>query len=214
MKATLFRSIVCASLIVFAGGCGKDNKSSGGTTLPNYQQNPYTGTVPVESQAAFNNFVNWYNSVNEGALPNLGITHYGELRVIQTLKQDCTTKNFNFWIIDKDFTFCKDANTETEHKRNVTIIGQGGSKTGNPKLAQALSGNGLTLSKASESTESYMNGSGKVFTLEYINTANGNRVIYVINTIYNSAFNPIQIINTETQTIESVVDINYPYPNI
>lgn len=215
MKSSLLRITVCASLIIFAIGCGKDNKSSGGggggqpqNPNPVTQPTPNIGVVPADSQLAYNNLMAWYNSGTEGGLPNLNLNHYGEIRTIKTMSQECSTKDWDLKIVNPSLTYCKDNSTEQEQKRNVTIVAPGTSKTGNTKLSQAFNSNGLTLVKVSERA---LSSTGSEFIIEYVNQANGKQVIYVINTLYNSAFNPVEIINTEARTIEFIEDINYPF---
>lgn len=62
MKSKLFNSILCASLLVFAVGCGK-NKSGGGSS--SYGINPYNQSA--SSQQLITNLNSWYNGTTEGS---------------------------------------------------------------------------------------------------------------------------------------------------
>src|SRR5262245_12539542 len=58
MKSSLFNGILCASLLVFAVGCGKD---SGGSKNPNYSMNPVINPyMSSNGQSALNNLRKWY----------------------------------------------------------------------------------------------------------------------------------------------------------
>src|SRR3989344_2834074 len=98
MKASFFKIVLCASLAVFAVGCGKDNKSSGGGT--GVATNPYTGTVPASSQQALKNFQAWYANKTEGQIPGLG--QRTEIRTITTYSQTdgCEQKPISIFGVD------------------------------------------------------------------------------------------------------------------
>ncbi|MCM2350812.1 MAG: hypothetical protein NDI69_12385 [Bacteriovoracaceae bacterium] len=206
MRTSLFHGLLCASLVFFAAGCGKDNKSSGGGVSGNVVTNPYTGTVPADSLTAYTNLMTWYKGTTEGSLPNDGFAHYGETRTITTLSQECSTKTIDLWIIEKDLTFCKENSSENEVERNVALTAVGSVKASNSKLTQALSGSGLTLIKVTQY-------SANVFQIEWAKS-NGHRLAYSIDTSFNSAFNPYQIIDSEARTIESLTDIGSPFLNL
>lgn len=209
MRTSLFHGLLCASLVLFAAACGKDNKSSGKSASNNLLTNPYIGTVPADSAAAYNNLMTWYKGTSEGSLPQMNLAHYGETRTISTLKQECSTTTIDLWITEKDLTFCKETSSQREVERNLARTAAGTSKASNTKLAQALSGSGLTLVKVTQG-QSY---SGSLFTIEWAKS-NGQRLVYTIDTGLNSAFNPYQIIDSEARTIESISEIGYPFNNL
>lgn len=210
MRTSLFHGLLCASLVFFATGCGKDNKSSGKGVSNNLLANPYTGKVPAASLTAYTNLMTWYKGTTEGPLPQMNLAHYGETRTISTLKQECSTTTIDLWITEKDLTICKESSTDNEVQRNVARTAVGSSKAGITKLNQALNGSGLTLIKVTQS-KSY---AGNLFQIEWAKS-NGHRLVYMIDTGLNSAFNPYQIIDSEARTIESISEeISYPFNNL
>lgn len=201
MKTSLIRSFVCASLIVFAVGCGKDNKSSGGGSYTN----PYTGTVPAESQAALANFQNWYNSANEGGFPGLG--QRIETRTIRTFGQTdgCESKPIKvFGVTIMDLNYCLNKSSQLNEQRfdRVVNIVADSAKSQNAKLVEAFNGGGMTLANVLQGQSQY----GVYFQLEYVK-ANGHRKVFTIDTGIHSSINPVQITDSEARTLEFVSNI-------
>lgn len=208
MKATLFRSIICAALIVFAVGCGKDNKSSGGGNvgqIPNPNPNPYTGQIPAESQAALTNFQNWYNSQTEGTYPGLG--QKIETRTIDNYSQTdgCESQPISFFgrkLLDLNYCLNTSSKQNSQNVDRTINVVAGSAKSQNSKLVEAYSGAGMTLANVLQGQSQF----GTYYQLEYVKT-NGHRVVYTIDTGIHSSFNPVQITNSETRTLEFVSSI-------
>lgn len=204
MKTSLFHGLLCASLIVFAVGCGKENKSGGEAASP---VNPYTGSVPAASQSALKNFQDWYNSSTEGSYPGIG--QKIETRIVQNYSRTdgCETKPitiFGYNITEINYCFSNStsvSNQETDRVVNVLVSQV---KSQNTKLAQAYAGSGMTLANATSLGQSRYGGT--IYQLEY-SKSNGHRVVYIIDTGVNSAFNPVQITDSEAKTVEFVEDI-------
>lgn len=200
MKASFFKIVLCASLAVFAVGCGKDNKSSGGGGVVN--TNPYTGTVPASSQQALKNFQAWYASTTEGQIPGLG--QRTEIRRITTYGQTdgCEQKPISIFGVDLgNINYCFNSSSQTNSNdvsRVVNVVASQ-NKSQNAKLAAAYSGAGMTLANVIQGRSQY----GTYYQLEYAKS-NGHRVVYIIDTGINSAFNPVQITNSEARTVEVV----------
>ncbi len=207
MKASIFKILLCASLAVFAVGCGKDNKSSGGGTgpIPAVNTNPYTGTVPASSQQALNNFQAWYNSNNEGQFPGIG--QKTEVRKITTYSQTdgCEQKPISVFGVNLgNLNYCFNSSSQsnsTEVSRVVNVL-VNQTKSQNPNLAAAYSGAGMTLANVIQGQGQ----NGAYYQLEYAKS-NGHRVVYTIDTGIHSAFNPVQITNSEARTFEEIIRI-------
>jgi len=205
MKTTLIRSIVCASLIVFAIGCGKDNKSSGGGGGPIPNPNPYTGQIPAESQGALTNFQNWYSSQTEGSYPGLG--QKIETRMIHSYSQTDGCESQPISLFGKkllDLNYCLNTSSKQNSQnveRPINVVA-GSAKSQNSKLLEAYSGAGMTLANVLQGQSQF----GTYYQLEYVKT-NGHRVVYTIDTGIHSSFNPVQITNSETRTLEFVSSI-------
>ena len=202
MKTTLFRSVICLSLIAFAVGCGKDNKSSGSSNgyIPQ-PQNPYTQITP-ESQSALTNFQNWYNSANEGSFPGLG--QITETRTIRTFGQTDGCENKPIKVFGKEIlslNYCLNTSSQINEQSNNRIINILAStvKSQNALLAEAYSGPGMTLINVLQGQSEF----GTYYQLEY-SKANGHRKIYTIDTGIHSSVNPVQITDSEARTLEFV----------
>lgn len=204
MKASIFKILLCASLAVFAVGCGKDNKSSGGSGGV-VNTNPYTGTVPAASQQALKNFQAWYSNKTEGQFPGIG--QKTEFRRITTYSQTdgCEQKPISIFGVDLgNLNYCFNSSSQSSSKdssRTVNVLANQ-TKSQNTKLAAAYSGAGMKLANVSQGRSQF----GTYYQLEYVKT-NGHRVVYTIDTGIHSAFNPVQITNSEARTVESVIHI-------
>lgn len=206
----LLNIIVCASLLI-AVGCGKSNSSggssynNGGSTYNNPYNNPYNGNVPVTSQQPLQNFQNWYNSSAEGSFPGIG--QRTETRKITKFDQTdgCESQPISIFGLNLgSFNYCFSSSSQasSQNVQRIVNVLVSQNKSQNLKLAQAYSGSGMVLANISEGM-----GMGKVYQLEYQKT-NGHRVVYIIDTGINSAFNPVRIIDSEARTDESVTSIN------
>lgn len=115
MKASLFNSILCASLLVFAVGCGKSKSGGGGNkSLPYYGNN-------LTSQQLQTNLNNWYNGRTEGRRA-LG---YMKIEKRQQNNQNCDTIDiFGLEIPYCTFSYSSSSNSGTVvgTPENVTLV--------------------------------------------------------------------------------------------
>lgn len=192
MKSSLFKSMLCASILVFAVGCGKENKSGGG----NRYSNLYNAGLTQTSQQVLQRAANWYNSTAEG------VPQWGELTIIKTQRvyntqPTCETKKF----LGIPYQYCKlnGTPTTTELSRVDTMIVQDGKKIsqkGNIELNNIFNGTNGTLVSAIDVPGG--------FKLDFLRN-DGKMVSYVINTGFHSSLNPVaKVESSQTQVIEIV----------
>jgi hypothetical protein len=198
MKSILMK-VLCFALVVFALGCGKDNKSGGS----NPQTNPFSGNLGNGTAEA--NFKSWYLSNTEGPMPGIGSK--SETRTIKTYSQTdgCELKPINIFGINLgniNYCFSGSGPSSTETVRRTVNVLPSTNKSTNSVLAGAYTGAGMRLIKITEDKSFY----GKVFFIEYAKT-NGHRVLYKVDTGIHSAFNPIEISDSEEKTVETVTTI-------
>lgn len=202
MKNKLFKGIFFTTfLLAFVVGCGKDGGGGGGSS-----SNPYTGNVPATSQQALANFRAWYNSTTESAYPGIGSRT--EKRVLQTFSSTdgCESKPISiFGVSLGNINYCFGSSNPVNLQnltRTVYVLASQ-TKSQNAKLVAANSGSGMTLANVSQTNGQY---GGAVYYIEYAKS-NGHRVVYVIDTGLNSAFNPVKITDSEARTVEEVTNI-------
>jgi len=198
MKLYLMK-VLCLVLVAFALGCGKDNKSGGS----NPQTNPLSGNVGNGTAEA--NFKAWYLSNIEGPMPGIGSKT--ETRTIKTYTQTdgCELKPINIFGLNLgnvNYCFSSSGSSSSETVRRTVNVAPNMNKSSNTVLAEAYSGAGMRLVKITEDKSFY----GKVFFIEYAKT-NGHRVLYKVDTGIHSAFNPIEISDSEEKTVETVTTI-------
>jgi hypothetical protein len=202
MKVFSTRTLFLA-LIVVASGCGKDNKSGGSGSQPNPQPSPISGNFG--SGSAQENFKSWYFSTTEGPIPGVGSKT--ERRTIKTYSQTdgCELKPINIFGIDLgSFNYCFSGSSQSsiETVTRTVNVTPSFNKSSNTVLAGVYSGSDMTLVKLTEDKSFY----GKVFFFEYAKP-NGHRVLYKVDTGIHSAFNPIEISDSEEKTLETVTTI-------
>lgn len=203
MKHSFYTGLLCTSLLVFTVGCGKESKSGSGSSYNPYNQNnPYYQNPTQQTQAAITNLQAWYQSSTE----NSGsIGQKTERRQpISFTEASCSTKTILGFI---DINYCKNSQQSTGSvvSRAVYIV-SGQVKSQNSKLATALSpGNGATLVSATETNSPVNYSTGRLFTLNYAKS-NGHIIQYKIDTGLNSAFNPVEIYDSEARTGEYVLN--------
>jgi len=198
MKFFLMR-VLCLALIVSATGCGKDNKSGGS----NPQPNPFSGNLSAGSAEA--NFKSWYLSNTEGERPGIGSKT--ETRTIKTYTETdgCEQKPISIFGVNLgsvNYCFNDFRLSGTNTKMRIVNVVPDADKSSNTVLKAVYSGSGMTLVKITEDKGFY----GKVFFIEYAKS-NGHRVLYKVDTGFHSAFNPIEISDSEEKTVETVTTI-------
>jgi uncharacterized membrane protein len=224
MKSSIFRGLVCASILVFAIGCGKDNKSGGGVSGVNlYHQN-----LDTSSQTAIQQLSTWYNGATEGTAQSQGY-YGGQAPSIFNIKKykftssssnsNCNTNQVSGgWLGNilgaigmNQYTICSGSNVSGQQgtlvstQQNVNLnhlMGSAISAKGNAELAAVVSGAKGQLINAT-------GGYGSVIRLVFLN---GNTIsTYTIDKNYHSAFNPVIVVETvngvvtETRTYGDVV---------
>lgn len=201
MKTTQATMFLFASLmLVTIAGCGKDNKSSGGVPVAPIAPiggDPLIGnTVDTNGTQAYNNAQAWYASRTE---PSTFVGVKQEYRIVQrpNNQNDCKNKSYLGGFINIQTCFSGSQKTTPAVKRTVYVVASP-VKSSNPKLSPVFSSS-LTLINASQS--------GALYTLEFGKT-NGHVIRYKIDTSLNSAFNPVEIWDTEQGRLEYVANPN------
>lgn len=198
MKTTLFNSIICASLLVFAIGCGKDK--GGGS---NSYINPYVNPGQVNQQE-MDKVRNWYNGNVEGSLPSnygIGLPATKTIKTYNT-QQTCEEKKF----LGIPFQYCRFDGTPAVTKTNFTVDILLGDTTAiknknNAELNEALNAKGKNLIEVRyidtyRTQITYLLGTGEVVT-------------YGINRSVNSKLNPeFKRVTSQTQQIDTLIDFN------
>ena len=179
MKPSLFNSILCASLLAFAVGCGK-NKSGGSknNTLPYYGSN-------LTSQQLQSNLTNWYNGKTEGSRA-LG---YMKIEKRQQNNQNCDSVNV-FGLFDLPYcTFSYNSSSSS------------GTLVGTPETLTLVNNDNIAIKdRGNSELNSIFDGSAG--TIQQI-TSVGNQAVridivnnntmtsYVIDMSYHSKLNPV-----------------------
>jgi hypothetical protein len=204
MKSSIFKTMLCASLLVFAVGCGKDSKSGGGGsgagTYWNGYNNPNSG-LTTSNQQALTNLAAWYNSSIEGAAIS-GVVIKKKIQYTSgSAQQNCVEKKF----LGIPYMYC---NSSTSTSGNGTVISEETinlmtntvaiNAKSNPEL-QALFGTTLgTLISATQQ--------GNVFKLDFLRTADNVVVSYTVDKSYHSLLNPVmKVERSQNQQIQTIV---------
>jgi hypothetical protein len=205
MKLTLTKLLCTSLMLTFLVGCGKDNASGGGGNPPVINQ--YQGNIPADSQQAFQNVSAWYGSTQEGLPSNAGPRT--EYRTIQNYNDsnNCKTKTYLGFI---DINYCLSSSNEgtsSTAQRTVNVVLGQSKSFNNPKLVSVFSpASGLVLKTVTEQ-QSPIGQNYKLFTIDYVKS-NGHILRYKIDTGLNSAFNPVEIYDTELRRSEYVTNLN------
>lgn len=207
MKTSLFNSILCASLLIFAVGCGKS--SSGGSKSNGYI-NPYVNpNMPVSGQTALNNLKAWYAAPETTASLGFRGTYIKETKTISTFNFQGSLCIFGWGINCNDTiptpTNCfrknvssnnYDTGTATGNLLNeCTITQQNVTKATNTELQNALNRQDLILVDVQQQ--------GSVYYLVYGNSNLTPSVVYTIDTTHHSILNPVSVqsLSNRTQTV-------------
>lgn len=204
MKTSLFNSLLVASLLVFAVGCGKEKSKSGnGVGYINPYINP---AMPVSGQTALANLKAWYAAADT---QNIGFRG-------TYIKETKSVGNFNF-SFQGSFCFfglgsgCNQTPPTPTHcfiasspgstsygtgtatgalLTQCTITQSNVTKATNVELTAAVNGPGLQLIDVQQQ--------GNVYYLVYSSDGYNPQKIYTIDTNLHSILNPVQV-----QTISS-----------
>lgn len=189
---SLFNGLLCASLLVFAVGCGKDNKSGskgGGQPLWNLYSSPSS-----------TNLQQWYQSPESTQLP---VRLMSESRRVLTYNANggCSVKTVLGFI---DINVCLSNNaiaSDTTVSNNVTPIAQGQPRSSVARLAAVFNPAAGTV------VENISNNGGSVYEIKVYNQTTGHSIFYKIDTALNAAFNPVEIYDTQALRKEFLTGI-------
>lgn len=186
---SLFNGLVCASLLVFAVGCGKDNKSGskGGVPLWNLYSSPVS-----------TNLQQWYQAAEQ--IPTMGVRNEVRKVDIMAANNGCSQKTYLGFI---NITSCFSGNA-VESTSNITNqivpipVGQPRSSVG--RLAAVFN------PAAGTAVSNITNIGGSVYQIDVYNQTSGHSIRYKIDTALNAAFNPVEIYDTSTRRMEYVIN--------
>lgn len=187
-------------------GCGKDN-SSGGSSKSTQNANPYNSSNPYyqapsnSAKVAMDNALAWYRTRAETPTQIGPRTEQRDQITLNDPK--CSERNF-LGIFDVEL--CKQGGfTRSALPARTINVVLSNDKSLNSKLARAFNpGGGATILNAVETSSPMMNG-GKLYRLTYVKT-NGHTLYFVIDTGLNSAFNPVEIYESEIKSGEVVTN--------
>ncbi len=195
MKTSLFNSILCASLLVFAVGCGKESKGGGSSNGINYNN---LGAI---SQQAAQSLNSWYNGSVEGTYPTTaGMVNVTKTVSIYNTQPTCENKKF-LGIPYQSCSFSGSPTSEVPTTSTVAIVPENKAikDKGNAELAEAFSTSGRTLLDA-RAIDQYRT------QLTYLNNSTGEVIVYGINRGINSKLNPeFKRVTTSSQRTDTVL---------
>lgn len=204
MKSTHFKKLLCTALmLVFIVGCGKENSSGGGGTTTNPITVP---DVPSTSSDQFNRLKSWYTSTAQDGLPNVAGPRTEKRAYLDysLVTNECETKTW-LGFIDINYCFNNESVEPIIKQRTVHVVLGGNKALNNDNLRRVFSPpSGFTFDKVTEAN-SPLSSSARLYTVDYIKP-NKHVVRYKIDTGLNSAFNPVEIYDTETKKTEYVTN--------
>lgn len=197
MKSTILHLLSLFLILSFTAACGK--KEGGGSGSSN-NSNQYNNGLNTSGQTALTNLMAWYNSTSEGSLPVATIGRGDIVKAVdrQSINSNCLDLGF---LGDACFNTSGGAWTTTTlpvmprntgAKANVAAVNEaiaplmGGS---NPRSLTLVNGVNSIAQQQSPIT------SGVLYTITYKIGNTRKLVIYQIDTGYNSAVNPVGIID-------------------
>lgn len=191
---SLFNGLLCASLLVFAVGCGKENKSG--------KKNGYAiWDMYGQGGVAVQNLQQWYQSA-ETTQQNMGGMRTETRKVeIYNPNGGCSTKTFLGFI---DFNVCLSSNaiqSSNNVQTQVAPIPYGQPRSSVPRLAEVFNpGAGMAVANINQL-------GGSVYEIVVYNSTNGNSIKYKIDTALNAAFNPVEKFDTAALRKEYLINI-------
>lgn len=195
---SLFSSLLCASLLIFTVGCGKENKSGGGVAVNPYQ-NLYNSGLSSNSQAVLQKVTNWYNGATEGQAM-LGVVNITKTKYDYNTAPNCEQKTF----LGIPYTYCTYSNTSSSGtvvstQSGVNLVQDGNliSAKGNAELNGIFSGASGTLIDAIDLSSSVSN-------LVFLRN-DGVIVSYLIDRNYHSLLNPVKKTETSQASKSDIV---------
>ena len=196
---SLFSSLLCASLLVFTVGCGKDNKSgSGGGVNPPTYQNLYNEGLSSNQVQVLQKNTQWFQGTSEGLLFS------GSRRVVKksyTYNTTPTCTQESFWIIN--YTKCTYNGSPTSNETildgylNFTQNGTAITAQGNSELNAVFDGSSGTLMNAVD-----LDSNKSVLTFL---RQDGVEVSYLIDRAVHSSANPMRKTETSTSMKKEII---------
>ncbi len=187
---SLFNGFLCASLLVFAVGCGKENKSGKGGGVPLW--NLYSNQATTSLQQ-------WYQGVEMS--PITGVRQETRRVEIYNPNGGCSTKTLLGFI---DINVCLSSNavaSATNVTNQIVPIAPGQPRSSVARLAAVFNpGNGMAVSNVQQI-------SGSVFQIDVYNQSTGHSLRYKVDTNLNAAFNPVEIYDTQALRKEFITNI-------
>jgi hypothetical protein len=195
MKST-FKIVLLASLVVFAAACGKKN-SSGGNSYGSLVSN--NSQLTSSSLDAVGKFNQWYKSNTEGGSPGM-VGNYGldYQSSSATVDGNCEERELFGFL---PYWYCSSSGSNSNNGGSfdcrVTVSFSNQSlKLNNPTLKKIYEGKMGTLVNATQI--------GSLITLQF-QKSNGFVVSYKIDTNYHSSFQPVEMTDSETGSVDRLV---------
>lgn len=186
---SLFNGLLCASLLVFAVGCGKDNKSGskGGVPLWNLYSSPVS-----------TNLQQWYQQAEQTQI--YGVKNEIRKVDIMAANNGCSQKTYLGFI---NVTSCFSGNSvesSTQVTNQIVPIPAGQPRSSVARLAAVFSPAAGTV------VSNMQNIGGQLYQIDVYNQSTGHSIRYKIDTSLNAAFNPVEIYDTSTRRMEYVIN--------
>lgn len=200
MKTSLFSSILCASLMVFAVGCGKENKS-GSSHKNRYFGNLSQSGLNVSSQQTVQKLTNWYNNRIEGTAFQGVLVKKQKYEITNTASQpNCEEKEF----LGIPFTYCTYSSGSSGGGTLVSEVQINLNDHYNKIINQKPNAELQALFNGSNGTLLGASLSGTVYRLDFLK----NNIVtsYIVDTRYHSALNPVsKIEQSQTGAKETII---------
>lgn len=186
--------LLCALVLTFAVGCGKENKS--GSNKYNYP-NLFNSGLTIGNQQVLDKNLNWYRGNVEG-IPTAGVITVVKTQYSYNTAPTCETKKF----LGIPFQYCtydSDRDSSELSRQNVSIVPSNAAinTKGNAELNAIFSGASGTLMSAVDQTHTRSK-------LDFIRN-DGIIVSYIIDRSVHSSLNPIIKIETsQSSKVETV----------
>jgi hypothetical protein len=205
MKTTLFNSILCASLLVFAVGCGKNKSGGKSSSAINYSG------LNQSSQQLITNLNSWYNGRTEGSRA-LGLMNVEKKQTTANNNQNCSSIDLGLF----DLPYCT---------YSYSSNSSSGTTVSNVQLTLVNTDNAVISSRNNTELNSIFNGSaGQILQATSVGTQAvrvdvlSNNVItsYIIDMSYHSMLNPVvKTVGSQspvtTTTVASCVNTVAPF---
>lgn len=206
MKTTIMHLMSLFLILAFSASCGKKEGGSSGSSSNNVNT-PVNNGLNTTGQLALTNLLAWYNSTAEGSLPTASIGRGDIIKAVdkQSISSNCIDLGFfgdacfsaggGNWTT----TILPTMPRNTGAKSNVVAVNEalaplvGGANTRNLILLNGV--NSITQQQSPVT-------SGVLYTITYKVNNTQKMVMYQIDTGYNSAVNPVGLIDEQNNKKE------------